>query len=213
MQLTFSVDNYRKITIDIPKYDGNIHPDEWINEIQKYHTYGGYYELSNIAISLVSSTISLPTGINNLEELRNALKEDISFTVFKHTNKRLLQSLRFYPERKGGNNSKFISEFRKLCYNAEINDIEEQKKYFYQSLPSSKCYDYFLTEFIKRKEKIKSMNDLIKEFEGIVTDESNLIRNESIIAIKHVTTGKYLSSIEDLHYTTGSKTQLVRFIL
>ncbi|PKK71752.1 hypothetical protein RhiirC2_744065 [Rhizophagus irregularis] len=22
--------------MDIPKYDGNIHPDEWINDIQKY---------------------------------------------------------------------------------------------------------------------------------------------------------------------------------
>ena len=73
-------------------------------------------------------------------------------------------------------------------------------------------YDYFLSEFLKRKEKIKSMNDLIKEFEEIVMDESNLIRNNSIVALKHVATGKYLSSIENLNYTTGSKTQLVCFL-
>ncbi|CAB5355731.1 unnamed protein product [Rhizophagus irregularis] len=52
------------------------------------------------------------------------------------------------------------------------------------------------------------MNDLIREFEEIVTDELNLIRNESIVALKHVATGKYLSSIENIHYTTGSKSQV-----
>src|SRR5436190_24386501 len=127
--------------MDIPRYDGNIHPDEWINNIQL-----------NNAKSLVDSTISLPTGINSFEELRNALKEDISFTTFKNTNKRKLHSLKYIPERKGGNTSKFISNFRKLCYNAEINDIEEQKKYFYQSLLNCDLHNYFPTEFFKRKE-------------------------------------------------------------
>ncbi|CAB5355754.1 unnamed protein product [Rhizophagus irregularis] len=53
------------------------------------------------------------------------------------------------------------------------------------------------------------MNDLINEIEEIVSIESNLIKNESIVALKHVSTGKYLSSIENLCYTTGSKLQLV----
>src|SRR5438034_5961473 len=87
-----------------------------------------------IAISLVDHTISLPTGIDSLDKLRNALKEDISFTVFKNTNKRKLQSLKYISESRGGDTSKFISNFRKLCYNAEINDKEEQKKDLYKSL-------------------------------------------------------------------------------
>ncbi|CAB5384895.1 unnamed protein product [Rhizophagus irregularis] len=62
---------------------------------------------------------------------------------------------------------------------------------------------------LKRKKKIKSMNDLVKEFAKIIADESNLIRNNSIVALKHdVATGKYLSSINNLCYTTGSKNQL-----
>ncbi|POG77871.1 hypothetical protein GLOIN_2v1473635 [Rhizophagus irregularis DAOM 181602=DAOM 197198] len=130
----------------LSKYDGNIHPDEWINDIQKYLALKDYDDdYLNFAISLVdSSIISLPTKINSFEELRNALKEDISFTVFKCTNKRLLESLKYIPEK-----------------------------------------------------------------EEIIADELNLIRNESIIALKHVATGKYLSSIEDLCYTTGSGLQLV----
>ncbi|PKY48833.1 hypothetical protein RhiirA4_526115 [Rhizophagus irregularis] len=200
--------------MDIPKYNGNIHPDEWINDIQRYlelrhkDEYGGYY--LNTAIALVDSNIiSLPAEINSFEELSNALKEDISFTLFKCANKRLLQSLKYIPEREGGNTSKFISNFRKLCYNSEINDIEEQKNYFYRLLPNNEYYNYFLTEFFKRKEKIKSMSDLVKEFTEIVTDETNLVRNESIVALKHFATGKYLSSIGNLHYKTGSRYQLV----
>jgi len=193
-------------------YDGNIHPDEWISKLEGCLEFKQMDHNISYALSLVDPIISLPTGINNLDKLRNALKEDNSFTAFKNTNKRKLELLNYISERNGGDTSGFISNFRKLCYNAEINNIEEQMKYFYPSLLRCDSYDYFLSEFLKRKEKIKSMNDLIKEFEEIVMDESNLIRNNSIVALKHVATGKYLSSIENLNYTTGSETQLVCFL-
>ena len=38
------------------------------------------------------------------------------------------------------------------------------------------------------------MNELIKIFEEIVSDYSKIIRDGSIITLRHVTTGKYLSS-------------------
>ena len=126
--------------------------------------------------------------------------------VFKNTNKRILESLRYIPESEGGKTSKFISEFRKLCYNAEINDIEEQKKYLYKSLPMN---NYFSSEFYKKMKNVNSVNELIKEFEDIIAEESNLIKNDSIVALKHVATGKYLNSAETLCYATGSYTQLV----
>ncbi|CAB4411179.1 unnamed protein product [Rhizophagus irregularis] len=56
---------------------------------------------------------------------------------------------------------------------------------------------------------VNSIDELIKRFEELVLEESNLIRNGSIVALKHVATGKYLSSTKNLCYTTGSKTQLV----
>ena len=201
--------------MDFPKYNGNIHPDEWINDIKTYFDHSKCFDSSHsliIAKSLVDSTIKLPVKIDNFEELSIALKGDVSFIVFKNANKRKLQSLKYNLERNGGDTSKFVSTFRKLCYNAEINDIEEQKKYFYQSLPNDNRY-MLLTELFRRRENINSMNDLIKEFEEIVADDSNdkanLIINGSIVILKHVATGKYLSSIENLCYTTGSKTQLV----
>ncbi|PKY61174.1 hypothetical protein RhiirA4_485781, partial [Rhizophagus irregularis] len=167
------------------KYDGNIHPDEWINDIKiKYYNMwkNNYGEFLNTAKSLINSTIKLPTEINDLEKLRDVLKKDISFTVFKNSNKRKLQSLKYKYERDGGDTLKFFTEFRNLCYNSETNDIEEQKKFFFKALND---YSYFLTEFCKRMKNINSMNELIKEFEEIVMNESNIIRYGSTVALKH----------------------------
>ena len=119
--------------MDIQEYYGNINQDEWINNLQKYLGIRKVYSADNYcydAKSLVDSTISLPTEINSLEELRKALKEDISFTVFKNTNKRILKSLKYVPEREGGKTSKFISTFRKLCYNAEISNKKNKRIIF-----------------------------------------------------------------------------------
>ncbi|PKC03720.1 hypothetical protein RhiirA5_423358 [Rhizophagus irregularis] len=191
-----------------PKYDGNIHPDEWINDIQKFrHIHNlNDFNILKTAILLIDPTIKLPAKISNIEELRNALKGNISFAVFRNTNKRKLQLLKYIPESRGGDTSKFISKFFKLCYNAEIDDVEEQKKYLCKSLPMSY---YFSTEFYKKMKDVNSKNELIKEFEKIVVEESNLIKNGSIVAIKHVATGKYLISAENLMYTTGSYNQLI----
>ncbi|PKC11507.1 hypothetical protein RhiirA5_413040 [Rhizophagus irregularis] len=93
--------------MDFPKYNGNVHPDEWIKDLQNYLEFYKPIEDSNLKLT--------------------PLKEDISFTIFKNTNKRKLQSLNYIPESMGGDTSKFISNFLKLCYNAEIIDIEEQK--------------------------------------------------------------------------------------
>ncbi|RIA89053.1 hypothetical protein C1645_825421 [Glomus cerebriforme] len=194
--------------MDIPKYDGSIHPDEWLNDLQKYFRLKRIEFYLDDAISLVDFNINLPTGIDNIEKLRNALKENIFFTVFKNTNKRKLQSLKYIPESRGGDTSKFILNFVKLCYNAEINDIEEQKEFLYKSLPMNH-FNFISNESYNKMKNVNSINELIKEFEDIVAEESILIKNESIVALNHVTTGKYLSSIKSLCYTTGSKKQLV----
>ncbi|RGB31111.1 hypothetical protein C1646_764474 [Rhizophagus diaphanus] len=196
--------------MEFPKYDGNIHPNEWINDIKKYLIFSNINKGDHleIAISFVDSFITLPAEIGSFEQLCNLLKEDISFTVFKNTNERMLQSLKYTPDIKGGNTSRFISNFRKLCYNAEINDVEKQREYLYKSLPVN-YLDHVSNEFHKKMKNVNSINELIKKFKDIIVYEENLITNESVVALKHVATGKYLSSNKDLNYTTGSKSQLV----
>jgi hypothetical protein len=198
--------------MDFPKYDGNIHPDEWINNIQKYSKLKNNdytsSDILEIATSLVDTNISIPTEVDSLEKLRNVLKEDIFFKIFKNTNKRKLLSLKYIPESRGGDTSKFISNFLKLFYNAEINDIKEQKNYLYKSLPM-KHFDSISIKFYEKMKNANSLNELVKEFEDFVVEESNLITNDSLVALKHIASGKYLSSIENLHYRTGSGHQLV----
>ncbi|CAI2183826.1 5169_t:CDS:2, partial [Funneliformis geosporum] len=189
--------------MELQIYDGSIHPNLWIKQVQAYCFIKQITrddEILKFAMLVINPTIDISQNITTLNELVNVLKEDISFTLFKNSNKRKLQLLRYIPDKEGGETSKFILNFRQLCYNAEINDIEEQKKYLNQSFQN----DYFLTEFFKKNERIHYVNELIKVFEEIVMDEAKLIKNRSFVTLKHVATGKYLSAIKYLRYTTGS---------
>ncbi|PKC55108.1 hypothetical protein RhiirA1_446910 [Rhizophagus irregularis] len=66
--------------MDPQKYNGNIHPDEWISDLQTYFNIKQNLQdlininavNINIVISLVDSTIKLPTGIDNIEKLRSS---------------------------------------------------------------------------------------------------------------------------------------------
>jgi len=175
-----------------PTYNGKIHPNEYI---KKMRAYCNFRQITNeqailkFAIMMVDSTINIPENITSFDALTNALKEHISFTVFKNSCQRKLQTLKYVPEREGGDTVNFIIDFRTLCRDAEITNIEEQKKYLFNALP----YKYFKNEFVKKKD-VNSINELIKIFEEIVSDYSKIIRNGSIIALRHVATGKYLSS-------------------
>ncbi|PKC65572.1 hypothetical protein RhiirA1_460851, partial [Rhizophagus irregularis] len=59
--------------MDFPKYNGNVHPDEWIKDLQNYLEFYKPIEDSNLkltrakfALSLVDSNILLPTEIDSI---------------------------------------------------------------------------------------------------------------------------------------------------
>ncbi|GBB89128.1 hypothetical protein RclHR1_15800004 [Rhizophagus clarus] len=68
--------------------------------------------------------------------------------------------------------------------------------YLYKSLISISHFNIIESEFLEKMKNVNSTNELIKEFEDFAVRSSNLITNESIVALKHVATGKYLSSVE-----------------
>ncbi|PKK71183.1 hypothetical protein RhiirC2_745142 [Rhizophagus irregularis] len=198
--------------MDIPKYNGTMHPEEWIRQIK-----ASCYCSSNIindfvhaylCKQLIHPAIKIPS-INSIETtnaLLNALKAHVSFTIFKESCKRKLLTLKYIPEKNGGNTATFLANFQSLCYNAEINDIEEIKNIFQKSI----IYDeFFNDEFLKKAKEINSMEELLKLFGDITADESILIKNDSCIAIKHAATGKYLNSASNLNYKTGTSQQAV----
>ncbi|GBB85836.1 hypothetical protein RclHR1_12290005 [Rhizophagus clarus] len=175
-----------------PIYDGKIHPNEYVKKMRIYcnlRQITNEQEILKFAIMMIDSTINVPENINSFDTLINALKNHISFTVFKNSCKRKLQTLKYVPDYWDDNTVNFITDFRTLCRDAEITNIEEQKQYLFNAL----SYNSFKIQFAKQK-NINSMDELIRTFEEIVSDYSKIIRNGSIIALRHVGTGKYLSS-------------------
>jgi hypothetical protein len=192
-------------------YDGNIHPDEWLRQFSAY-CFAKKIALDNVKFAkmMIDSTIHVPKDVTSLTELVSALKSEVSFAVFKNTNKRKLQVLKYKSENIGGDTSKFIDTFRKLIRDAEIVDFDEQKEYFTETLPYT-----LRKKFLKKIDDDKSLDDIILRFNDLLVVEPKLsinIKNGSIVALKHVATGKYLSTIENLRYVTGSKSQMVYII-
>jgi len=184
------------LKMEPPIYDGKTHPKEYIKKMRAYCNFRQItdeQEILKFAIMMIDSAISItPENITSFDTLINSLRGDVTFTVFKNTCKRKLQALRYVTENEGGDTAEFISNFHTLCRDAEIVDIEEQKKYLINSLPYDD--DYFTKELTKRQKNVNSMNKLIEVFEEIVSEYSRTIRNKYIVALRHVGTGKYLSS-------------------
>ncbi|RIA90437.1 hypothetical protein C1645_769890 [Glomus cerebriforme] len=193
--------------MDIPKYIGDVHPEEYIKEIRAYCNFKHITdeeEILKFSRMMIDSTIDISSEVKSCDQLINVLKEHVTFSIFKNSSRRKLHLLKYHLERDGGDTPKFIANFRSLCRDAEINDVEEQKNYLYYTLPN----DFFRNEFIKHFDDIKAMNDLVVCFENTLNEYSKFILNGSAVALKHVVTGKYLSS-SNKHYETGSKNQMV----
>jgi hypothetical protein len=84
--------------MDFPKYDGNIHPDEWITDIKKYFKLRKVNGIDcfEIVMTSVNPIISLPAEADSLEKFCSILREDISFAVFKNTNERMFAIIKIY---------------------------------------------------------------------------------------------------------------------
>ncbi|GBB91304.1 hypothetical protein RclHR1_01850014 [Rhizophagus clarus] len=195
--------------MDPPRYDGTVHPEEWIQQVEAFCL------CKNINIStaklckhLIHPTIKIPSIVNitTNDELLNALETHASFNIFKKSCKRKLLALKYIPEKDGEDTAAFLSKFQSLCYNAEINDIEEIKMIIYKIMVSN---EFFRSEFSKKLKKINLMEELLTLISDIIEDEAILIKSGSCIALKHSATGKYLSSVSNLNYKTGSGNQAV----
>ncbi|PKY45402.1 hypothetical protein RhiirA4_542568 [Rhizophagus irregularis] len=190
--------------MELPKYSGTIHPQEWLKQVLIFCYFNQIKddkEVLNICKTMINSTIIIPNvnEIKSFEELIEALKLHSTFNIFKISCKRKLQMMKFIPEQQD-DIATFLANFHSLCNDAEINDHEE----IITLLINSYSNYFFKSEFIKRVEGINSVDEIFKIFSEVVFDESKIIKFGSSIALKHVATGKYLSSCS-VNYITGSK--------
>ncbi|RIA86203.1 hypothetical protein C1645_741010 [Glomus cerebriforme] len=172
-----------------PKYDGTIHPEEWVQQIQL-----SFYdkntkneqEIVNYCKLLIHPSINILPETKSFIELINDLKSDISYDFFKMSVKNKIQ----FNSTNEQETLKFLNNFRQLCYEGEITEIEEQKKLFLDSLPKESIQHVFIN---LKFDKINSMEELYKYYYESFMEESKIIKDGSFIILKHVATGKYLT--------------------
>ncbi|CAI2168269.1 988_t:CDS:2 [Funneliformis geosporum] len=109
--------------------------------------------------------------------------------------------MKYIPELEENFTANFLAKFRTLCYDAELNDPDEIKKLLFNS------NKFFKDEFVRRSDMINSIDQIDENFQlfhEIVLDMSNIIGYGSFIALKNVSTGRYLSSCK-INYTGSQK--------
>ena len=153
-----------------PKYDGTIHPEEWIKQIQLFcqiKQITTEQEILKICKLSINSNINISKdSINTIAKLVKTLKENPFHIMFKNTAKRNLQYMKYVTERDGGNTVKFIRDFCSLCYDAEItNEINEVKKYLKKALSNNELLQ---EKFANKMKNVESMDELVKKFDEII---------------------------------------------
>ncbi|RIA86858.1 hypothetical protein C1645_740540 [Glomus cerebriforme] len=199
----------------LPKYSGTIHPGEWLKQIQTYcylKDIDDEQKILKICKLMINPNIPISSEINSFNELIKALKSHTSFNIFKDSCKRKLQVMKYIPEQEENYTATFLANFCTLCNNAEIINPEEIKSLLFNTYSSN---EFFKNEIIKRMDIINSkgqtlydINEIVKLFNDVVFDEFNTIKYGSLIALKHTTTGRYLSSC-NMNYQTGSRRKMV----
>jgi hypothetical protein len=198
----------------LPKYDGNIHPNEWLRQIKakcsihiNYDSYSNIeYMILEVAKLLVDPTINV-NDVKSNDQLITTLKNNFLFKIFLKSNKQKLRDLSYKFDTCGDDDEstiEFLVKFKKLCDNAEITDIDEQKFYLIHTLNIK--YHYKFSEKIKN---INTFDELLISFQDFIIDQKCKIRNFYIVTIKHVATGKYLSSSTSIHYSNASNGYVV----
>ncbi|POG77884.1 hypothetical protein GLOIN_2v1767453 [Rhizophagus irregularis DAOM 181602=DAOM 197198] len=184
----------------LPKYDGTIHPDEWLRQIKTQcmiHINNNHYysNLENMTLEVAKSLVDPSINVNNVrsnDQLLTTLKNNVLFKIFLKSSKQKLRDLSYKFNTCGDeaeSTLEFLVKFKKLCDNAEIINIDDQKFYLIHTLDI--IYQYKFSEKIIN---INTFDELLTSFQDFIIDQKCSIRSSSIVIIKHVATGKYLSS-------------------
>jgi hypothetical protein len=187
-----------------PRYDGTIQPELWVQDLRFFCALRGVDDQStvlNIAILRIDPSIPIPKDVNSFNSLISVLKDHFTHTIFRADSLEKLNKLKCERNK---DMSEFITKFTFLCRGANITDREEKRGYLLRNLPD----DIIRNVFRSRTENLDSFDKIIETFKDVMLEHRRQIRYGSKIALKHVATGRFLSS-KDTRYDTGSKQHIV----
>ncbi|CAB4495269.1 unnamed protein product [Rhizophagus irregularis] len=112
-----------------------------------------------------------------------------------------------FEDYKNDDTAQFLADFRLLCENTEIINPREIKSRLLKTNLSNK---FFNNEFSRRTSDVTSIDEIYKIYSEVVADSTKIIKYgpEFLISIKHIETGRYLSS-RQINYETGSQRQVL----
>jgi hypothetical protein len=188
-----------------PLYDATLQPEAWVKELRFFCALQGIRDQAtvlDIAILRIDNNIPIPHDIDSFNSLIRVLKDHVTHSVFRADSLGKLNKLKCEHNR---DMSEFIAKFTSLCSNANITDREEKKGYLLRNMPDDIVRDVLRN----RIEKLNSFDKVIETFKDVMLEHRRQIRYGSKIALKHIATGRFLSSNKVIKYITGHKQQMV----
>ncbi|CAG8767521.1 9146_t:CDS:2, partial [Racocetra persica] len=189
--------------LSFPEYNGSCHPEDWLRNFKFVATFQGKMvtesELVRLALLKISRSIYRDNNdsITNFSQLLEFLKADPSFSIFKTNSEQKLSALKFtyLTDVKD-----FIIGLRQLLSDAEIFDLKLQKQSILKILPSKLFADTFSLKIAESQ----SIHEVFINLQNCLFQYKRVIKYGSVITLRHIDTGKLLSSSLK-KYTTGSK--------
>jgi hypothetical protein len=166
-----------------PKYDGTVHPEEWLRQVQAYccsKEVEDEQKIVKICKLMIDPTITISNEINSFNELIKVLKSHPTFNIFKDSCKKTLKSMKFIPKQEENYTATFLAKFHSLCHNTEINNPEEIKNILFNTYSN----EFFTNELMKRIDIINSKDEVLDNIDLIVKLFSDVVFDELVLENK-----------------------------
>ncbi|CAG8456400.1 12242_t:CDS:1, partial [Dentiscutata heterogama] len=185
-----------------PSYDGSCHPVDWVNNLKfvaALHGITSETVLVDLALLKISRAIQNNSSgsITKFSEVIDLLKTDSSYKIFKLTSEKKLSTLRFTHL---CDVRDFIVELRQLLSDAEIFDLNTQKKYIIKILSSK----LLAKNFSSKIANATSADEVFINLQESLHKLKRVVKYGSVITLYHVDTNKILSRTLN-KYSGGSK--------
>ncbi|CAB4433831.1 unnamed protein product [Rhizophagus irregularis] len=161
--------------MNMTRYYATVHPEEWVKQVQTICLIKNIRQENDILNSCklnIELQISIPNEINTLEELVKALKTHSTFEIYKSSCKYILDQMRF----QGDDATKFLADFRSLCFKAEITNPQEIKNRLLETYSSN---EFFKREFPMKTSGVTSINEIYRLCSEVISESSRVVIDDT----------------------------------